>query len=367
MTAAAGNDEPIKIDNGVYWVGDSANALLNRNIYLRVFQGAGKTLNMVIDPGPPVDLEPMARKVSSVIGSLSKVQMVYVNHQDPDVGANTTYLAKLNPKLLTLMTEDTWRLVQFFGLDQKNFRAVERFKNLRISLPTGHRLQFIPTPFCHFRGACMVYDLETRILFSGDLFGGIASSDLTATEANWAGIKAFHQLYMPSNDALRLAVRRIRALDPAPLMIAPQHGGIIKGPLIEDFLERMNGLSVGLDIITGTGDRMPLIIDAVNEIISSSREVIGSDKVERVMQVFHPDGSYPAIFALSRDNRVTDIKADPVEAIEALTKLVFRHSTEKEKNQLQLRILKIFLDRNLPPLDVALSGEETAGVELTEG
>ena len=42
-------------------------------------------------------------------------------------------------------------------------------------VPTGHRLIPVPTPYCHFRGAVMLYDPETRVLFSGDLLGGITA------------------------------------------------------------------------------------------------------------------------------------------------------------------------------------------------
>lgn len=41
---------------------------------------------------------------------------------------------------------------------------------------------------------------------------------------------------------------------PAPLMIAPQHGGIIQGALIETFLDKLESLKVGLDIIIFQGD-----------------------------------------------------------------------------------------------------------------
>ena len=228
-------DKPVEIEKDIYWVGSSEEALLRRNIYLRVYRVNDKTFSMIIDPGPECDLDILTKKAAAIIGNLSKVKLIFINHQDPDVVPNAKHIQKLNPKVLTLMTEDTWRLVQFYGLKQENFRAVEKFRDMKANLRTNsgvHRnyiLQFIPTPFCHFRGACMFYDVNTRILFSGDFLGGISTSELYAEEPHWEGVKAFHQLYFPSREALRYALAQIRALEPQPLMMAPQHGGMLKG------------------------------------------------------------------------------------------------------------------------------------------
>jgi len=347
-------DSPVEIGQGTYWVGSSARELLKRNIYLRAFSGNEKTINLLIDPGPPVDFQILSSKTAQVIGNLSAVNFAFVNHQDPDVIGNAPHLLMLNKDLLFMMTEDTWRLVQYYGIPKANYRAVERFTDLTTVLVTGHTLRFIPTPFCHFRGACMLYDQETRILFSGDLFGGIAASGLFATAANWAGIKAFHELYMPGNDALRRAVKRIRQLTPPPAIIAPQHGGIITGELIELFLGKMEDLRVGLDIIGNLEDKAPELIAAINEILGASREMLGESAVQRVLELFKPDGSYPSIFALSKNSTVVDIKAEPFAAVESLAKLLFRECSEDQKKTLQLKIVVIFTEHSLPPLESAL-------------
>jgi glyoxylase-like metal-dependent hydrolase (beta-lactamase superfamily II) len=358
--------ESVEISDGVHWVGTGSKTFLSRNSYLRVFSGGGKQLNLLIDPGPPVDLEVVSQKVTSVIGSINRINMMFVNHQDPDVVGNVAVMSRLNPQAYLLATEDTWRLVSLFGLKPQIFRAVERFNKYRVSFPTGHRVQFVPTPFCHFRGACMLYDLESRVLFSGDFFGGIASMGLYATENNWPGIKAFHQLYMPSNNALRLAVERIRALNPAPLVIAPQHGGIIQGPLIEDFLSRMEELPVGLDIITTIKDKLPLLLEAVNEILVASRQLLGEEQVKKVTQAFHADGSYPAFFALSQDDRVLEIKGEPIETMEALVKILFRGLDERQKSILTTKTFRILMERGLPPFDSLIAQEAGTDVEFID-
>ncbi|MDH4164251.1 MAG: MBL fold hydrolase [Nitrospirota bacterium] len=358
---------PKKIATDVHWVGTAAGEFLRRNVYLRTFRGKGRIFNLLVDPGPPCDLEAVVKNVKSLIGGIDNLHAITVNHQDPDVGANAAALVKMHDGIVVLMTEETWRLAQYYGISRRNFHAVEKLRDLRTLLPTGQKIQFVPTPFCHFRGACMVYDPESRILFSGDLFAGVAAASLEATASSWTGIKAFHQLYMPGNDALRLAVSRIRKLDPAPLAIAPQHGGVISGDLVPQFLEKMENLPVGLDIIASLRDSVPAIISALNDSLTALRDVLGKDRVVKVMRFFHPDGSYPALFTLADDDRVVDIKAEPYAAIEALLRILYRQCPDQHKEALRSRIWNIFLDRNLPPPESALVDVDVIEAEIVEG
>jgi flavorubredoxin len=241
----------------------------------------------------------------------------------------------MNRRLNIIATEDTWRLVSLNGLSSARFRSIDQVQDQRLVLPTGHKLQFIPTPYCHFRGASMIYDLESRILFTGDFLGGVEASGLIATEENWAGVKAFHQIYMPSNEAMKLAVKKIRALEPTPLALAPQHGGLIKGDLIEFFLERITELPVGLDIVTTVNDRLPAMIAGLNEVLCAVKETMGEYKVERILKLFKPEGEYPSLITLGRDGLVKDIKGDPFEAINALLNAFMDSATEQQQKLLR--------------------------------
>ncbi len=352
-------EQAVEIARNTYWVGSGVNSFLNRNSYLRIYQGNGSVANMLVDPGPTTDFDDLVAKVTPVLGNIAKVNLIYINHQDPDVVGNVPFLLKLNPLATLVATEDTWRLVSLANASATNFRPVERFRDMKTAFNTdpAHRIQFIPTPFCHFRGACMLYDLETRVLFTGDFMGGIAAVGLEANQTNWAGIKAFHQLYMPSNGAIRLAVQKIRSLDPPPLMLAPQHGGIIRGELIEEFLDRMEQLQVGLDIIVSLTEQLPLLIQSLNEIIVAFKELCGEEVANQALGYFHPDGSYPALFSMTQSGVVTDIKGEPVEVVEALLRVFFRLISDAQQNTLKARIVRILLEHNLPPFDLLLANE----------
>ncbi len=350
---------PVEIDRDIYWVGSSEEALLRRNIYLRVYQIKDKIFSMVIDPGPECDFDVLKKKVAAIIGDISRVNLVFINHQDPDVGPNAIHIQRVNPKALTLMTEDTWRLVQFFGLNPEKFRAVEKFRDMKASLKTksgiqpDYILQFVRTPFCHFRGSCMYYDVNSRILFSGDFLGGISTSELIAEEEHWEGVKAFHQLYFPSKEAVRYALQKIRQLDPPPLMIAPQHGGIIKGEMIDLFMGRMEKLAVGLDLIIDAETELSRILELTNELARVATKELGDAGMQEVFNVFNPDGSYPALFTLGSNKRIRDIKGNPAEAVDALVQVILSFSNDVQAKTLKLRFMDCFEGYDFPIMDLS--------------
>lgn len=254
------NISPVEIAESTYWVGKrEEDSIFHANPYLRVFEGEDassgqhRRFNFLIDPGSSSDFAIVSQKVSQVIGGLKNVSAIYLNHQDPDVGSITPLItARFARKASIVCSEDTFRLAVHQGLMKDRFIPTERARSGMIALPTGHRVQVVPSPYCHFRGAVMLYDPTTRVLFTGDLFGGLTEKGpgrLDAIEDDWRGIRAFHQIYMPSNLALRRTIDAIRKLDPFPEVLAPQHGVIARGDLVKEWLDRMYHLPVGLDII----------------------------------------------------------------------------------------------------------------------
>ena len=274
---------PVEIAPGVHWVGKRDPAsIFHANPYVRVFEsdraGQRQWFTLLIDPGSPSDCAVVAARVAEVLGSAASLSAFFLNHQDPDVASSTAFFSqRFAPRAHVLCSEDTWRLVVHFGLDRARFRATDRYLDHGLRLPTGHVLQFVPTPYCHFRGATMLYDRETRVLFSGDLFGGLSPADeqsLWADGSAWPGMRAFHQIYMPSGDALRRAVAAIRALDPAPEIIAPQHGGLLRGEWIELYLRRLEQLPVGVELLDDD-DRDALAWSSVLRKITAVAEARG--------------------------------------------------------------------------------------------
>ncbi len=340
--------KPVKIAKGVYWVGVLFDKRLEINIFLRQFEGQSKKVNMLIDPGPPSAFDELRENLAKLDVHPSQIQFIYLNHQDPDVSTNTMYFVKYNPKLRVICTEDTWRLVSFLGLKNENFQNIDKFKSHRARLSTGHTIRFINTPFCHFRGASMLYDEESRILFTGDVLGGITqTSGLFATEENWHGIRTFHQLYMPSQDALRSALDAIRNLDPKPLIIAPQHGALIKGDLIDTLIDRLYDLPVGWEVLSALMNKKEFYIEAINDILDNIRIRVGSEIIEMAFKKFESDGSFPNLFEL-QDQKIIDVKIDPSRSLKTLIDILQEDQPREVRETIRNAVLKAAVDWNLP-------------------
>ncbi len=313
LTSARGVDTEIAtLAPDVYWVGARTGKALECNTYLRVYRRENKRIAVVIDPGPPDHLHVIGAKIASVLESIADVDMVFINHQDPDVSANATAFQKVNPSVRIICSEDTWRLIHLTGLDARRFSAVERFSDATMRLATGHEVTFVPTPYCHFRGAVMYYDRSSRVLFTGDLCGGLTDSEhLVSRGRQWAGIDAFHQIYMPGNLAVRRAIARIRALDPPPRFLAPQHGTVIAEDHLDDVLTHLESLPMGLDI-EHHAQAVEDYRRVLDEVIGVLRGMLGHEVVRERLKQFEGDGSFPDLVVFDDRQRVRDIKIEPL-------------------------------------------------------
>jgi glyoxylase-like metal-dependent hydrolase (beta-lactamase superfamily II) len=292
---------PVEIAQNIYWVGNRTEKDFESNAYLRVFKGNGKQFNLLIDPGPSPDFNVIAEKIEQVLGANYHLDLVYLNHQDPDVCINTVYFQRHFPKLQIVTSEDTWRLVRFYGLKEKQFIATENFKSGRIKVKTGHQLLLIPTPYAHFRGACALYDEEQKVLFTGDLFGGLTSTpELYAEKDYWAGMKTFHEIYMPTNLALKKAVNDFRKQAGDINILASQHGKIIRKEFIEFFMSKLEKLPVGLDLKSESRLVVENHINAFNDILDRVEKEVDGLIVETVLNAFSSDGSFPNTFIIKK-------------------------------------------------------------------
>lgn len=286
---------PVEIAPNTYWIGKrDPKSIFHANPYLRVFRGEVpdgrlQQFNLLIDPGSRSDYAVVSTKASTLIGSLSRVSAIWVNHQDPDVGSSAPLIiGKHAPNASVICSEATWRLICHYGLPRERFFSTDKVTN-RLQLPTGGHVVPVPSPFCHFRGAVMLYDPETRVLFSGDLFGGLTDIDaqgLWADESDWRGMRAFHQTYMPSTRAIAQTIDAIRKLTPAVEIIAPQHGRLIRGPFLEQFMDRLARLPVGLDVLDAH-DASSETLGAWNHVLArvleTARMYLGPKADERIV------------------------------------------------------------------------------------
>jgi len=338
---------PVEIAKDIYWVGNRNDKNFESNAYLRIFRGNGKQFNLLIDPGPSPDFNAISRKIEQVLGADYNLDLVYLNHQDPDVCINTVYFQRHFPKLQIVTSEDTWRLVRFYGLNEKQFIATENFKTGKIKVKTGHQLRLIPTPYAHFRGACALYDEEQKVLFTGDLFGGLTTSaDLYAEKEYWDGMKTFHQIYMPTNLALKKAVQDFRQQATDMVLIASQHGKIIRKDLIDFFMSKLENLPVGLDLQNESRLVTENYIKAFNDILDNIEKDVEKGVVSNLLKSFQSDGSFPNSFVL-KNNRIYSLKIHVKEAFSLFATELCHSLSNEQKSAVKSIVINSLADWNI--------------------
>lgn len=354
---------PVEIAKDIYWVGNRNEKDFESNAYLRVFKGNGKQFNLLIDPGPAPDFNAISRKIEQVLGADYQLDLVYLNHQDPDVCINTVYFQRHFPKLQIVTSEDTWRLVRYYGLKEKQFIATENFKTGRIKVKTGHRLRLIPTPYAHFRGACALFDEEQKVLFTGDLFGGLTSTpDLYAEKDYWKGMKTFHEIYMPTNLALKKAVADFRQQAPGMQLIASQHGKIIPKELMEYFMTKLEKLPVGLDIKSESRLVVENYIKAFNDILDSIEKDVDAGIIKTLLNAFQSDGSFPNTFVI-KNNRIYSLKVGVEESFKIFATELCHILSDEQKKEVKGIVIACLGDWNITT-ETPCPGEIADSVEM---
>jgi serine/threonine-protein kinase len=352
------------IRQGCYLIGHRhPESSLQCNTYLRTFDPSNaKPVHWCIDPGSQIDYPQIRAHLLEHIGELRALRLFSINHQDPDIVGNLTFLTHEHPHLTGLVTQDTWRLVRHLDVKPSHLYFAEQAHKGEVKLPGSQTILVVPTPFCHFRGAVAFYDPENRVLFSGDLFGGLnipGRAQLYGEEADWPGIAQFHQIYMPTSAAVAHAIQRIRALRPAVEVIAPQHGFVLTGSFLHRVLERLERLPMGLDLMDIELDNRFLAgySAVVHDLVQAvARELGWLEVIMRLRDL--PEGhelrDYIRIMA-----REVHLDRNGIRAIPLLLQVLAHDLPFPKRELLRIGILTLCTQHGVPLPPIGVGVEET--------
>jgi len=221
------------------------DSYLSVNQYLIVTHGAG----ILVDPGSEVIFDELYDAVNKYIKP-ENIKYIFFSHQDPDVaGSILQWSISTNAKFI--LSELWIRFMSHYGF--MDMSRVMSLKDHGAKLQLGDEfIKFIPAHFLHSPGNFTLYDSKSKILFSGDIGAAVISSpDGFKMVANFnehkVHLEGFHKRYMASNKFCRSWVSKVKKLDIA--MIAPQHGFVFKDENVILFLEWLENLQCGSDII----------------------------------------------------------------------------------------------------------------------
>lgn len=237
-------------DHKFIWLGtddDFRKGVVQTMQYLVIDKNRG----WLLDPGGVHLFSRVVAGVSRYI-SLDRIDGIFFSHQDPDVSSGIALWLGVTQAKVWIST--LWvRFLPHFGIvDLSRVSAIEECRDHALALPSGTRLRFVPTHFMHSPGAWSVFDEKSRILFSGDVGTAVFPEGgerlfIDDFPSALPYVEGFHKRYMAANAATRRWVEIVRRLDPQ--MIAPQHGGVYRGPGVGAFLAWLAGLRCGVDLI----------------------------------------------------------------------------------------------------------------------
>lgn len=178
---------------------------------------------VLFDPGSNLDFELVLSSIEELIDP-SKIKYMVLHHQDPDVCQSVPKYEELGLKFKVVTSWRAMTLIQFYGVKSKFYSLVEN--NYKLELSSGRVLEFIPTPYLHFPGAFVSYDIRTKSLISSDLFGAFShKSTAYADDTYMERMLAFHEHYMPSNLVIRPVMETLLKYEIKRIL--PQHGSMI--------------------------------------------------------------------------------------------------------------------------------------------
>lgn len=235
---------PVELAPRVWWVGSLIPGdEFQCHVYL-IEQGDQSVL---IDPGSALVVDEVIRKVDEVVG-LDQVRWLVCSHADPDIIGAVPALVRrgLHPDAAVVTHWRDKALLVHADVPLPYWLIEEHDWHLPLA---DRALRFVFTPYVHFAGSFCSFDEPSGTLFSSDLFGGFTDDgSLFASSLEcFSAMRSFHEHYMPSREVLAHAVEQLREL---PIQqIAPQHGQIVRGDLVEPIMDRLARLECGIYLL----------------------------------------------------------------------------------------------------------------------
>jgi flavorubredoxin len=259
-------DRPVRIGEGVYWVGfrdENTNLLCNPYLIIEDDQA------VLIDSGSRTDFAVVMMKILQAGIDPEQIVALIYQHYDPDLcGSMPNFIDMCGNPDLKVYSDETNKAFISHYIHREKYHLLCAINDDNYALTFKSRtLSFIATPYAHSQGSFVTYDEKTGTLFSSDLFGSYSAQwDLFLqleeecfTCKNYEkcpnrdrycpfpDMIAFHRGIMPCGKSLRYAMAKIKELGIDT--IAPQHGSVIDKKkdirFIRETLESLGG--VGID------------------------------------------------------------------------------------------------------------------------
>jgi len=259
-------DRPVRIGEGVFWVGFRDE---NTNLFCNPYLIIEDEQAVLIDSGSRTDFAVVMMKILQAGIAPEQIVALIYQHYDPDLcGSMPNFIDMCGNPDLKVLSEKANELFISHYIHREKYDLLYSINDDNFEfIFNSRRLRFILTPYAHSQGSFVTYDEKSGTLFSSDLFGSFSTEwDLFLkleeecftcndyedcpnrnTYCPFPGVIGFHRSIMPCEKSLRYAMTKIKELD--IIAIAPQHGSVLAKKrdirFISEKLESLNG--VGID------------------------------------------------------------------------------------------------------------------------
>ena len=221
------------------------DSFLSVNQYLIVNNGVG----FLIDPGSEAIFDELYDAVSKYV-KIENIKYIFFSHQDPDVSGSIAQWA-VTTKAKFIISNLWTRFMSHYGFMEMSrvMPLVDHGAKLKFGENT---IKFIPAHFLHSPGNFSLYDVKSKILFSGDIGAAVINSNhgskkVTNFDEHKEYLAGFHKRYMGSNKLCRAWVAKVEKFEINK--IAPQHGFVFEDENVEFFLKWLEELKCGSDFM----------------------------------------------------------------------------------------------------------------------
>jgi len=202
---------------------------------------------LLIDPGGVELFAPMLAAVLHY-APVDQITDLFASHQDPDIISSLGLWDQALPHA-KLHASALWEgFLRHFGCESIEYIGIADGGSV-INLE-GVELQLIPAHYMHSAANFNIYDPTAKILMSGDIGAALEEPGspmfVDNFDAHVEKMRFFHQRWMPSNQAKKVWIERVRELEID--ILAPQHGRMFKGDDVKRFLDWFDGLQVGTGV-----------------------------------------------------------------------------------------------------------------------
>ncbi|KAB3526355.1 FprA family A-type flavoprotein [Alkaliphilus serpentinus] len=127
----------------------------------------------IIDTVKSTKMDAFIEKVGSIIGD-KKVDYLIINHMEPDHSGAIKAVKERYPEVTIVGNKKTFDLIESFYGGVRNLHIINDGDELDLG---KHQLKFYLTPMVHWPETMMTYEVNEKVLFSADAFGGFGTLD----------------------------------------------------------------------------------------------------------------------------------------------------------------------------------------------